>query len=541
MSGVTSKHQSEHRIPAIQYSRRTLLQQLSRHRWKALLSFLAVFSIALLYAIFAPKKYESESIFYVRLGRENVRLDPTTTMGQSPVMAVPDSRESEINSVVEILRSRAIAEKVIDTLGPELILDDAADSAAADENSLVSTIKGTLSSGASKVKGLLVQSGLSTKISTREQAITKLQKSFSTNAYPKSHLLSLSYRSTDPAVAQQIVTQYSDIYLNEHSGLNRTPDAHSFMAQQTDRMKQELTKSENALKNLQQETTLASPDSQRELLVARVNRLQDDLLATDTLAQATKSEVEALSEKMAALSETTVSAYTTGLNNNAADGMRQTLFSLQLQEKKLAEQYTEDHQELKNIRRQIAQSQAIVNQQEESRSTEMVGPNQTYEELRLASLKQEAALKSLEAKALKLRSQLEAQMAQLQTHIDDELKIATLQREVQLKDLSYRKYAENLEQSHIDHALESERISNINVVQPATYVERPVSPKLAFVLLAGLVCGLAVSSGVVVLCDSLDHSLKTPEEVEQKLSLPVLASIPPLKQQELVPAGGNGS
>jgi len=74
-------------------------------------------TVAIFISFTSPMVYQSQSLLYVRLGRENVRLDPTTTLGQASSITIPNSRENEINSVVEILKSRAIAEKVVDALG----------------------------------------------------------------------------------------------------------------------------------------------------------------------------------------------------------------------------------------------------------------------------------------------------------------------------------------------------------------------------------------------------------------------------------------
>ncbi len=99
-----------------------LWRAMARHRKKSFTAFLLVVIIAGATAIFGPKRYHSEGLLLVRLGKENATLDSTVTMGQEPVVALPSSRDNELNSVVEILRSRAVAEKVVDLLGPDFIL-----------------------------------------------------------------------------------------------------------------------------------------------------------------------------------------------------------------------------------------------------------------------------------------------------------------------------------------------------------------------------------------------------------------------------------
>ncbi|MDZ4848795.1 MAG: GNVR domain-containing protein [Pirellulaceae bacterium] len=540
MYSDSSKRLARPTIPRVNFSRRDFYGQLCRHRKLSIGTFLAVMTGAIYISFASPKIYQSQSLLYVRLGRENVRLDPTTTLGQASLITIPNSRESEINSVVEILKSRAIAEKVVDALGPQAILDDAASDEPAIQDVANDKAGGHPSSFRMVVKGILESWGIVTPVNIREQAIIKLGKGFSTRALSKSDLLSLSYRANSPSLAQRIVLKFTETYLNEHAGLNRPPNAHQFLEQQTERLWNELTQSEKELKDLKQETDLASPDSQRELLVTRLHRLQDELLTAETLAIGTSSEIEALHQKLKELKESHVEAVTTGQSNPAADGMRQLLYSLQLQENRIASTYTSDYPLLASIREQIDQSKAILKQEQDARQTVMEGPNRAFEELNITRMRQEALLMSTQAKAAALKEQIATAKQQFQTQIENELRIARIQRDVQLQDTSYRKYFDNLEQAHIDQALENERISNINVIQPASFVEKPVGPNILLNLLAGLFGGIIAAIGVAILRDTLDHSLKSPEEIEEKLNLPLLVSIPRLNKRKLQLTGRNG-
>src|SRR5438874_1284381 len=103
-------------------SLRDLAPAVLRHKGKMVCFFLAVMGAVTVYTILCPRAYRSQAKLFVRLGRENATLDPTATVGQGTVVAVPQSRENEINSAVEILNSRILLEKVVDAVGPRAIL-----------------------------------------------------------------------------------------------------------------------------------------------------------------------------------------------------------------------------------------------------------------------------------------------------------------------------------------------------------------------------------------------------------------------------------
>ena len=95
-----------------------------RHKGKAALFFGIVLAGTILFTIFVPRKFHSEGKLYLRLGRENATLDPTATLGENSIVAIPQSRENEINSVADMVQSRVLLEKVVDKLSPAVVLEE---------------------------------------------------------------------------------------------------------------------------------------------------------------------------------------------------------------------------------------------------------------------------------------------------------------------------------------------------------------------------------------------------------------------------------
>lgn len=72
----------------------------------------------------------------------------------------------------------------------------------------------------------------------------------------------------------------------------------------------------------------------------------------------------------------------------------------------------------------------------------------------------------------------------------------------------------------------------VSIAEHAVVPRIPVSPVPVKTMLFGLLGGLAAGLGFVFGADALDRSLKTVDEAEQILGLPVLAAIPETKQKE---------
>src|SRR3989304_2558601 len=73
------------------------------------------------------------------------------------------------------------------------------------------------------------------------------------------------------------------------------------------------------------------------------------------------------------------------------------------------------------------------------------------------------------------------------------------------------------------------KASHVRVVDPAQPPDKPAKPNLALNLLLALVLGLGLGLAAVFLQEHFDNSLKTSEDVERFLQLPVLALIPSLE------------
>jgi polysaccharide biosynthesis protein PslE len=492
-------------------SLREVCQTLFRHKKKIALVAIFILAIASGITLFMPRAYRSQAKLLIRLGRENAALDPTVTMGQAPVVAVPSSREDDVNSALEILTSRFLLERVVDAIGAQAIL-------------------GRIPLKADQA-GRPDPEPPSQGDADRPVAIAKLARKLDVASVKKSNILTISYDGPSPEVSQAVVNRLIDSYIERYAHLHRTPGAHHFLSEQTTRLKTQLNQTEESLRALKDRTGVYSPEAQRQLLVARLGVLEDELLRTIALKAATEAEVKALRARLAQLPKTQMLSSTTGFPNAVAELMRGQIFTLGLKELDLLARHGEAHREVELGRKQLAVARQALTKEERGRDQVTVGPSRAYEDADISLLRQEVQLASLQAKASELRTERDQEQAALQHFNRNELDISRLQRELELQSAQYRKYADNLEQAEIDRELETGRLSNISVVQPATYDAEPVRPRpLLYMGLAAIIAVFA-GCGLAVVAENLDHTLKTPEDVEAALGLPVVASLPVIRRR----------
>jgi uncharacterized protein involved in exopolysaccharide biosynthesis len=509
---------------------------LSAQRKKAALCFLVITVSAAVLTLLWPRTYRSEGKLLVRLGRENAMLDATATLGQDAVVAVPWTRENEINSHVEILQSRPVLEKVVDALGPAQVLYPGQEPLAA----TAADHPGWFRRGIRLVGGALAAMnpwprrwGSGAALSDRERAVALLAEELRVWVPRKSNVVQIAYDSSTAESAQAVVAAVLRVYPAEHARLNRPEGSFRFFSEQAAQLRKELAAKEAALRDLKTATGLAAPEQQLQVLVARAGRLQDDLLEAEAAQSVAEAKVQRLRLQLVDLPPTRVVDRIAGLGDEGTDRMREQLYVLQLKREDARSRYTDIHPKMRQLEEQIVEAQQLLDRQPATRTQVTTTTNRFHDDVRGGLLEAEPLLASLGAKTGVLRRQLAEVSGQLQTLNRDQLRIALLARDVELCQADYRKYAASVEQSRIDEALASERMSNLSVVQPASYEARPLRPQKALNLVLGLLLGALGGVAVAVVADGRDRRLRAPSDLETKLGLAVLGAIPQLRAREL--------
>lgn len=436
-----------------QGSLRDLYLVFFRHKWKMVLFFLTVTVVATVGTFLVAEIYCSEARLLVRLGRESVTLDPTATTGHT--IQVSQSRQSEINSELEILKSREIVEKVVNSIGWEAFAKrpDERLSVEGSAREMIRRTRREIRSASRGSRSFLERLDLVDPIDEHKKAVLVVMKNLKVNVSRDSSIIIVSYEAQSPKLAQNVVAKVIDFYLEKHIAVHQTPGSHEFFLQQSNHLRNKLEKLEDELRNLKNETKISSLEEYRRVLVVRIGALEQEIEHTEAELVASNAKVEALKKSL------------------------QPTF-----------------------------------------------------------LTEEANLSSLQAKVQTQKKQLEEAQKGLITLNDSEIKIKRLAREIGIEETNYQKYVDSLEQARIDHALEAGSISNICVVQPATVPIKPVRPRKMLNLALAILLGILGAVGLAVICEYLDHSIKTPEEVEERLHLPTLASIPRVQASRIFSA-----
>jgi uncharacterized protein involved in exopolysaccharide biosynthesis len=482
---------------------------LFRHKWKMLVFFCSAFALLIIGLSFYPRTYISDARLLVRLGKESVSLDPTATLSQTVPME--GSRESEINSELEILRSRGLLEDVVARLGSDEILGSREFTGSWTD--LVSLGVDTL------------QVWLTGDMAPAELAVNKLEKVIRAASPRKSNIIIISCKAANPEQAQRILQAYLDAFLVRHTEVNRTLGSHDFFVEQATLLQKHWEASAAALRKAKDEIGLVSIDGRRQNVQRQADLIEQATMENDRTLASLEARMGTLNASLSRLPAQVV-AEVSEKPNLGADAMRTEFYRVQILEKDAVAHFTAEHPRIIALRDQVESTKKILEEQQEQRPETTKRLNVVHQGVHTELLSVQGQVAAAKA----LQQSLERQNADIQNKIrllnENEVHITELGRKAELIERNYLDYANKSEQARIDQALATGRISNINVVQPASFTSKAYSPQPVMVLILGIAVAVFGSVLVAFGCELFDRTLKTPEQIEHELGIPVLLSVP---------------
>jgi uncharacterized protein involved in exopolysaccharide biosynthesis len=298
-----------------------------------------------------------------------------------------------------------------------------------------------------------------------------------------------------------------DLHLSYHLQANSTPGSLPFFGSQSELLLAELEAASEELTELKNSNSVASMEAKKQSLESQMQSLQEQLSQATTGLAAATTTVATLKQQLAGEAEFIPASETVGMANSVNAGMRQELYRLQILESELLAKTKENHPRITQIRDQIEKARLVFDEEEPQVQT-TTSTNDVYQQIRISLLAEQGKQAALEAQIRALESEQEKLKDEIKRVNDGELKLVSLQRQVDLLDANYRRYVESLEQVRINKELENQRISNVNLVQKPSFVDYPIGPSNFLVLVLGLTASLCTACGVAVLCE-----LSLPREV----------------------------
>jgi uncharacterized protein involved in exopolysaccharide biosynthesis len=315
------------------------------------------------------------------------------------------------------------------------------------------------------------------------KTVLAFQKSLSITRIKGSNVIAVGFKHKDPKLAATVVNTFANAYLEQHLKVHKNPKSVDFFEEQSKILKSNLKQVEERLKSFKEQHNVTDLDEEQRILLKQISDLRAELDRTLSQEIETKNQIRPLRPH------------------------EETLVELELKEKDLITKYTPNSRLVRNVREEI----------------KMVRNNILF--------RNQAEHKAIDAKKETQIKQLAYYQNKLEKLNRIKVKLDQLQMAVDVDRQNYLLYLTKFEEARISDAMDNKKISSVSLIEPALPPLKPVFPKVLLNVFLGIVLSVFGGLGLAFFTEYLDNSLEKPNDVEQVLQLPVLASIPELKMK----------
>lgn len=471
-----------------------------------------------------PRSYQSEAKLQLLVGRESVGLDPSSTTTQTLLMQ--KTLEEDVNSALEVLGSRDVAEQVVNELGAEAVLSGYLPASGEGErSSLGRLVDWTKEVAVDSLLAIATVAGIRDSVSDEERAVLWLRDNVSVHAPKKSSTMIVSAETKSPEMAQAIVNAYTKHFIDRHVNVATTEGSHQFFGQQAADAESELTEMLRRRSELLQKNKMVSASARFASLTTQQATIEATILSTVAQIKQTQSELTDLNQRIESLSLETV-AGTQVAPDATISGMRLSLHSLELEQQNLALKYQDGHWRLRQIedRVQAARSE-LAKLEQESQSLSMA-PNPLRLKLEEDILRAQTRIVGLESLLQESQQQLAEKQREINELLELELRLEQMDREIDVAKKNLSVLREKQEQSRVVENLRENRISSVGIAQAASLDHKPAKPNKLVIIAACLAGGLGLGLGLVALQEVARKTFRHADDFERLVGYPVLAEVP---------------
>ncbi len=432
---------------------------LRKHRWLVAGLFLVtVFSVAVWSFVQTPVYQASATVL--------IEPEPPKVLNIQDVSPIGSPTQEYYRTQYELMTSRPIVEKVIETLGLRQRLPELARS---------------------------------------PDPVRTLQNAIIVEPRRNTRLVSVKFEHANPPLAAEVTNALARQYVKHNLDikLRGAQEAMTWLNEQMTSLRGKVQESSVALQNYRVKAGIMGLSEQRQITAQKIidfNKQYLEAQAQRLSVEAKMNELQRTSDRGGAQTIFTVadSALIQKLKQEASD--------LETTKAKLSKVYKDKHPEVLKVDAQIEQ----LNQRIDAETKNMLRAVQT--EFRVARAREETLLGNVN------RLRTEAQDLN-----EKEIQYLNLQRETDSNQQLYEAVLKRLKETGVTGGLET---NNISVIEEATLPRAPIRPRKTVNLVISVIVGLLVGVGTALTIEYFDTTVKTPDDVERHLGLPVIGIVP---------------
>ena len=523
---------------------RQLVTAARRRLWLVATVFVTIVGITMWYTMQLPRLWRATTLVRIQEGQS-----PLGSMGAQ----VRDYRVNPLASEQQIIKSEAVARRVVDRLGLRLVvispertarswvfgnIAPVIDSTASDSVSFVAQFDSTryrIVQGGKVVADTTYGSpvelpGIRFTVPSRPRfkereatfammkardAIGMVRGSIRTRGLAETNIIEIAVTGTDPADVQtsanEITRSYADFSSDQKRLQSRSRT--QFISQSLEEQQKRLIAAQGALKEFKEREQISNVISEMNALNqsiatfqnVRTNAAVERQVYSTLMGKLTAADTA--SEDLRRLAGTEAVADNEYINN-----LYKRWFELiERREELIALGKTQENEDVKSVNR------LIIN---------------TKEDLKNAS---EMYLQNLRSRIASLDSTIASLRHQTEKYPGLEATESRLVGDVRTMQGVYDQLQSEYQRARITEEADD---NYVRVIDVANLPNSPVAPNRTRIFMTSVVFGVLLGLAAAIFLDTLDDSVRSPDEVRERMGWPVLGTIPTIKSN--APASERG-
>ena len=341
-------------------------------------------------------------------------------------------------------------------------------------------------------------------LSDFERAARILHSELTVEPVLSSNIISVSLKSPYKHQVAKVLDQLIHNYVQYHNTTFNSLKSHGFYDEQKEYYRKKFINASKKLENFSTKNNIINIKSQIQANIKLLSSFQTDLQ---------NLEIQ-ISEKQGKVKMLKAGLNTRGDQIIISKEMRSLpiivelakgLVPLLIKRTEISKTFTHNSREYKQIDEQIAMLRKEIKQ-------ESINASKTDE---------------LETKALDIKRAALAKRIEYLTDQSNDLErkkeqLEILKMQVDIAKKNYLKYASKTEDSRLYSQRNASNLANVVIAEPPSIPDKPVSPKKLLALEVSIFLGLFAAFILPFILETFDHKLKTSDDVEGILSLPVV-------------------
>jgi len=469
---------------------RPFVESAFRHRHLWLLVVISVVAMTCALAFLTPKQYQSEMNILVQNARGNYQITPERTMG---TVTVNEVTEEQINSEIEILRSRSLVNVVVDPKWNDQSSHDLTPA----------------------------------QLKAHDKEVEEFDKHLNIDMVRKSNVIHVSYTASDPRAANQMLDRLLNAFLAKHKELGHPAGTAQFFASEAARYKKDLDEAQQQLAAYQQQQQIVSLPDTEQTIDRQITDAQNEMRSTDAQISEVSDRLSTQTHQLRSVPQRQATQQRTIPNDYSVERLNTLIAELQNKRTSLLTKFTPEDRLVQEVDEQIANTKlALKNAQDMTSQEHSSDVNPVWQEVTSSIVQNEAERQALKARRNALAAQVQKLQGNLSNVEGSTVAFTTLRQKVTELENNYQLYTQKRDEAQMAYAMDANKLLNVVVAQSPTFSVTPSRPKPVMDVVLGTFTAFLLASFMVFFAEMGRATIATPRELDKLSRYPLLATVP---------------